>query len=828
MVGEAGKTRRILAVAAAAVCAAGGAAGGDLLIGVNWPADPSPGMSSLLYETGFNYARLTGGGYDWAADRHQKLAGELARHGVKVLLQLGSHYPSADYFRFKDGWFVDQQGGSGVEDRTQWAITYAGMAWPQYSYTSREVRGRMEQDFPAYLARFRGDRNVSGVILHNEPGLFWLRDRLFDYNPGTVAAFRGWLEKRYGSVAALNRAWGTAHASFAQVEPPHEFPPVPNLAAWLDWRRLQEAVIADFLGWEHALVRRTWPGLPTTTNLAGPLDWWYQFRSANNYLHSAGLEFAGVDVYSEASVTRHGPSYALAMTRGVAGKRPFQVLESDVFDGRKFTGFDERRLGEMLRGFVWMQVGQGARGILLWWGGGGSYELTDGTYNTRLGAMREVIHQAGMLGLGSFHKRRPEVAVVVDPDSYLYYGGRDKEPPHFLDKTTQGLYGCLVDHQIEADVIFAGQVRAGGAGRHRALLLAAPVMMDRELASRLASFVSAGGLLIAESRFAEVDRNGGDLEVTPGFGLDRVFGVRTRPGDVSAGADILCGKVPVSGNVARSTLEPGRARVIGTFAGDGAPAVTANRHGKGTAVFLGACVGCPYTDGWRGWASPGLGELVAGLLEQHAPGVARARAAYGGQTTLECGLLEDGKGNLVAVLTVPVDRGKPLPAAEGVRLTFPAALAGSARQAWALVPTRTGSGASSSEPQPLALERQGTEAVLAIGTVESAVVMLLAKDARPLLGVTAPREIKAGSSFQASVSCRNPSPRALKGRLGLIEAGSLKAWGAAKEVSVPAWESVTVVFEAKAPSAPGRLALGTLLRTDAGESKAVPVDCYVK
>jgi len=828
MVGEVRRTGGFLAAVAAFLCAASVAAGEDLLIGLNWPNDPSPGLSNLLYETGFNYARLGGGGYGWAVERHTKLVHELAARDVRVILQLGSHYPSAEYFKFRDSWFVDHKGETGVEDRKQWAITYSGLAWPQYSYASRETRRQMEKDFPAYLKRFRGSQNVAGVILHNEPGLFWLRDRLFDYNLATVSAFRDWLKKRYGSVAGLNRVWGTGYASFAEAQPPRELPPASNLAAWLDWRRLQEAVIAGFLEWENALARRAWPGLSTTTNMAGPVDWWYQFRLANNYRHSAGLDFAGVDIYCDEYVPRHAPAYALAMTRGVAGKRPFQVLESDVFDPRKFTACDERQLGEMLRGFVWMQVGHGARGILLWWGGGGSYDLTDGSYNTRLGAMRDVIHQAQMLDLGSFGKRPPEVAVVVDPDSYLYYGGRDKEPPYFLDKTAQGLYGCLADNQLEADVIFADQVRSGEARRYRALILAAPVMMDRELASRLASYVSAGGLLIAESRFAEVDRNGRDLKGTPGFGLDKVFGVRTRPGDASAGADMLYGKVTVSGNTARSRLEPVGARFIAQFANDGTPAATANRYGKGTAVLLGACVGNPYTDGWRSWASLGLGEMAVGLVERHAPGVGRVKAEYGGKTTLDCGLLEDGKGNLVAVLTVPVDRAKPLPPAEGVRLRFPAALAGGARQAWLLVPTRVGADSSSSEPRSLAVTREGKDFILDVGTVESAVVVLLAGDSAPLMGVTAPRDIRAGSGFRAAITCGNPSPRPLKGLLRPVEAGTVRELAAPREITVPAWESVTIEFEALAPSAPGRLALGAVLNVGKRESKAVPVDCYVK
>lgn len=73
---------------------------------------PAP-TRDLFYEAGFNCVRLTGGGYDWAAAGHSAYAQELAKHGVQVYLQLGSHYPSADYFAFKDAWLVDQNGKTG-------------------------------------------------------------------------------------------------------------------------------------------------------------------------------------------------------------------------------------------------------------------------------------------------------------------------------------------------------------------------------------------------------------------------------------------------------------------------------------------------------------------------------------------------------------------------------------------------------------------------------------------------------------------------------------------------------------------------------------------
>src|SRR5690349_16642198 len=63
-----------------------------LRIGCNWPYEPSDAEKALLYETGFNYARISGGGYSWSIPTNRARVDELDAHGIAVLLQLGSHY----------------------------------------------------------------------------------------------------------------------------------------------------------------------------------------------------------------------------------------------------------------------------------------------------------------------------------------------------------------------------------------------------------------------------------------------------------------------------------------------------------------------------------------------------------------------------------------------------------------------------------------------------------------------------------------------------------------------------------------------------------------
>jgi len=78
-----------------------------------------------------------------------------------------------------------------------------------------------------------------------------------DASPASVAAYRKWLARTYGSVERLNAVWGTSRESFDEAEPvgfesvrgAHTSPPFSkwNLSRWMDWRRYMDTQFADCL-----------------------------------------------------------------------------------------------------------------------------------------------------------------------------------------------------------------------------------------------------------------------------------------------------------------------------------------------------------------------------------------------------------------------------------------------------------------------------------------------------------------------------------------------------------------------------------------------------
>lgn len=117
-----------------------------------------------------------------------------------------------------------------------------------------------------------------------------------DFSTHAEKSFREWLRARYGSIEALNAAWGTTfwsqhYAQFDEVQPPRAAPTTQNPCAVLDFRRFTSDSILELFVMERDILREAGVQQPITTNFMGPfpaLDYWkwaaeVDFVSDDNY-----------------------------------------------------------------------------------------------------------------------------------------------------------------------------------------------------------------------------------------------------------------------------------------------------------------------------------------------------------------------------------------------------------------------------------------------------------------------------------------------------------------------------------------------------------------
>lgn len=93
----------------------------------------------------------------------------------------------------------------------------------------------------------------------------------YDWGDEAAARFRAWLRHRYGTLDALNTAWGTAfwsqgYGDWAEVLPPRHAHYLRNPAQVLDFKRFTSDMLLECYTAERDIVRRHSPHLPVTTN----------------------------------------------------------------------------------------------------------------------------------------------------------------------------------------------------------------------------------------------------------------------------------------------------------------------------------------------------------------------------------------------------------------------------------------------------------------------------------------------------------------------------------------------------------------------------------
>jgi beta-galactosidase len=137
-----------------------------------------------------------------------------------------------------------------------------------------------------------------------------------------------------------------------------------------------------------------------------------------------------------------------------------------------------------------------------------------------------------------------------------------------------------------------------------------PLMIEEDTAERLRKYVESGGCIISEACPAQFG-NAGYVQVpTPGYGLDKVFGVRAESGPETVGENAPY--IDWNGKSARCAMHRQRlvvtgAEVIAEYS-DGGPAIVENAFGTGKTILIGTYPGLSFE-----WGSLDAGAVLPGL-----------------------------------------------------------------------------------------------------------------------------------------------------------------------------------------------------------------------
>lgn len=163
--------------------------------------------------------------------------------------------------------------------------------------------------------------------------------------------FREWLGERYGTLDELNRVWGTSfwsqgYGAWEEILPPRNTPATANPGQQLDFRRFSSDELLDQYRAERDLIR-TVSDTPVTTNFMVTAhiqtqDYWRWAPEMDLIANDHYLDHRLPDPHAE-------QAFAADLTRGLAGGRPWFLMESATSAVNWQPHNVAKRSGELLR-----------------------------------------------------------------------------------------------------------------------------------------------------------------------------------------------------------------------------------------------------------------------------------------------------------------------------------------------------------------------------------------------------------------------------------------------------------------------------------------------
>jgi beta-galactosidase len=439
-----------------------------------------------------------------------------------------------------------------------------------------EQVGRRYHDHPA----------VKIWHLHNEYGCHNARS----YSSAATAKFRAWLRDRYGSLDALNEAWGTAfwsqaYSSWDQVYAPLPTPTIPNPAHVLDFKRFSSWQLLQLYKAEAEVLRGIDPDIPMTTNfMTGShpdVDLW-EFAEA--------VDVVSTDHYLVGAEGHVNLGFAADYARSLGNGKPWILMEhstSAVNWQGKNRAKDPRELlrnslTHLARGadaIMFFQWRASRRGAEKWHSGMVPHAGTDSKI------WREVCELGSRLG----DLAEIEGSTVKADTAILWDFANAWAQEHEARPTTEieaqrifdDYYAALWRSGITADVAHP----EGDLSRYKLVVVPAVYLMSQRAADNLREFVRGGGTVLVSPYSGIADETDSVyLGGYPGAIAD-VVGVRTEEFYPLVYGQQLALASGGTGSIWSEAAAATTAEVRDTYA-DGTPAWTVNRFGEGAAHYL--------------------------------------------------------------------------------------------------------------------------------------------------------------------------------------------------------------------------------------------------
>ena len=480
-------------------------------------------------------------------------------------------------------------------------VTRAGV---RLGYGSRQAFCASSADYrraAAALTRKIVDRYAShpAVVMwhvHNEYGCH----NQPCYCEVSGRAFQVWLAAKYGTIDAVNAAWGTAfwsqhYSSFREITPPRQSGASVNTCQVLDFARFSSDELLDCFRAEAAIIRDG-SSHPVTTNFMGfsmgldkPIDYWKWSEEMDIVSNDHYLIAADPRGYQELAMTAD-------FLRGLAGGEPWMLMEHSTSAVNWQPRNRAKAPGEMLRNTM-QHVARGADAALFfqWRASVAGTEkfhsamLPHGGVSTA--RWREVVElgrslQAISEVVGS-RVTPPSVAIIHDTDAR--WGNELSDHPSVdvdVIAETRRWHSALLSTGVTSDICRS----IDEVSRYDVVIVPVQYLITQDGIDNLTGYVEQGGALIVTYFSGIVDEDDhlhlgsypGAFAELLGVSMEEFF-------PLLAEEQVELTRFG-SGRVFSEYGTVTTAEVLAEYAGGataGSPAVTRRAFGTGVAYYVG-------------------------------------------------------------------------------------------------------------------------------------------------------------------------------------------------------------------------------------------------